>query len=364
VESDYRSTNLVLSNLDGTTLSPSFVSSGATKPGLALALSGDVDVPFARPPSGRAVLIDRYGTDVVTWMDVASAAVLAQLPVGQGFESNPHDYIEIDATHAWISRYGSNVTPGREPFDEGGDLLVVDTTVPAIVGRVAMPEDNAMLLPCPGELNRLGDDVAVTLGRWSRDFALVGDGRVVGVSPATGAVAWSLDIPGLSACGRLMVSPDGSRAAIACSGLYDFNSKRFDAAHSDVVLFDTTARPPVELKRFGASAQLDAGIQPALAFATNALLLGVALDNATSQDRAFLLDVDSGEARHLLDKGAAFVLGTVRCAPGCGNVCLLPDAETRTLHRWRFTGDRSYDVLDDTALESVIGLPPRTIGGI
>jgi hypothetical protein len=364
VESDYRSTNIVVSHLDGTTLSASFVSSGATKPGLALALSGDVDVPFGRPRSGRVVLIDRYGTNVMTWMDVASGAVLAQLPLGQGFESNPHDYVEIDDTHAWVSRYGSNVTPGGQPFDEGGDLVVLDTTMPSIVGRIAMPEENPSLLPCPGELNWLADTVVVTLGRWSRDFTMAGDGRFVGVSPLTATIAWSVDVPGLSACGRLMVSPDGRRAAIACSGQYDFDAKRFDATHSDIVLFDVTTRPPVELKRFGASAQFDAGIQPTLAFASNAMLMGLALDNGTSHDRAFLLDVDSGEVRSLLEKSAAFVLGTVRCAPGCGDICLLPDADTRTLHRWRFTGDRSYDVLDDAPVESVIGLPPRTIGGI
>lgn len=364
VESDYRSSNIVVSSREGTTLSPSFVSSGATKPGLALALSGDVDVPYVRPHSGRLVILDRYGTNVVTWMDVESGAVLAQLPIGQGFESNPHDYLEMDANHAWVSRYGSNVTPGRQPFDEGGDLLVLDTISPSIVGRIAMPEENASLLPCPGGLNWLGGDVVVTLGRWSRDFAMAGDGRLVGVSPLTASVAWTVDVSGLDACGRLMVSPDGRRAAIACSGTYDFDNKRFDVTHSDVVLFDATTRPPFELKRFGASARLGAGIQPALAFATNTTLVGVALDAASGQDRAFSLDVDSGEVVLLLSKAASFVLGGLRCSPGCGDICLLCDADTRTLHRWKFTSDRAFDVLDDAPLESIIGLPPRTMGGL
>ena len=39
VTSDFKSTNIAISSLDGVTQSPSFVSSGATKPGLALALS-------------------------------------------------------------------------------------------------------------------------------------------------------------------------------------------------------------------------------------------------------------------------------------------------------------------------------------
>ncbi|HEY3595231.1 MAG TPA: hypothetical protein VGL13_15200, partial [Polyangiaceae bacterium] len=293
VESDYRSTNIVVSDVSGVTVSPSFVSSGATKPGLALALSGDVDVPFVRPSSDRVVTLDRFGTNVITWMDVATGTVVAQLPVGQGFESNPHDYIEVDATHAWVSRYGSNATPGQQPFDEGGDLLIVDTQAFSIIGRIAMPEETGNFSPCPGELNRLGSDVVVTLGRWSRDFSMAADGRFVGVSPATGAIAWTVDLPGLTACGRLMISPDGRRAAIACSGLYNFDAKQFDAAHSDVVLFDATTTPPVPLKRFGLAASLNAGIQPILAFGSNSMLIGVALDNGTAKDRAFSLDVDS-----------------------------------------------------------------------
>lgn len=227
-----------------------------------------------------------------------------------------------------------------------------------------MPEENQALLPCPGGINRLGENVVVTLERWSRDFTMVGDGRFAVVSPRTNAILSIVDLPGVSACGRLAVSPDGRRAAMACSGRYDFNSKRFDTAHSDVVLLDATTTPPAPLQRFAAAARLDAGIQPMLAFASDAMLMGVALDNATGQDRAFTLDVESGELGALLAKNASFVLGGLRYAPGCNDICLLCDADTRVLHRWQFTGPRTFMPLDDAAVESVIGLPSRTMGGL
>ena len=100
-----------------------------------------VNVPVVPPASGRVVILDRYGTNVITWMNLADASVLNQLPVGTGFESNPHDYVEVSATTAWITRYGTNATPGQEPFDQGGDLLIVDTSKYTITGRIAMPEE-------------------------------------------------------------------------------------------------------------------------------------------------------------------------------------------------------------------------------
>jgi hypothetical protein len=87
---DYTSTQIALSTLDGTTLSPAFLSTASMKAsGLAFALSGDVALPNVTPASGSVVLMDRYGTNVITWADPSSAKVFAQLPVGIGFESNP-----------------------------------------------------------------------------------------------------------------------------------------------------------------------------------------------------------------------------------------------------------------------------------
>jgi hypothetical protein len=365
VNSDYKSTNIAIAKLDGTVLSSSFVSSGATKPGLALALSGNVDVPHLAPRSGQVVLMDRFGTNVLTWMDLEQATVTAQLPIGTGFESNPHDYLEVDHHRALVSRYGSNPTPGAEPFDAGGDLLVIDLSGPAITGRIAMPEEDPSLLPRPSGMTWLNYTVVVTLGRWSSDYSLVGHGRLVAVSPATDSLAWTVDIQGLYNCGRLAVSPSGTLGAIACSSQYDKTAKKFDPATSDIVIYDLTVTPPQEQRRLGVAPALGAGIQLPLAFASEDTLLALTYGgNATSGDTAFAVSAVTGQITPLAEATQRYVFGGIHCSPGCGNLCLLSDAERNRLRRWAVGEDGTFTALDDLTVDTVVGLPPRSIGGL
>ncbi len=364
VTSDYESTNIAVSSLDGTTLSGSFVSSGATRPGLALALSGDVDVPLVAPASGRLLLIDRYGTNVLTWMNVADATVIAQLPVGTGFQSNPHDYVEIDATHAYVSRFGTNPNPGQQTFDQGGDVLIVDTKAPALVGRIAIPEENPALQPCPDLMTWIGREVVLTLGRWSADFSQVGDGRFVGLSPSSHAIDWTVNVTGLQSCGRVALSPSGSVAAIACSSSENMTTHQFDPTLSDIVVYDAMQTPPTEVRRLGLGMKLGAGIQPAIAFAgEDALVATTYGGNATPGDTVFAVSVTTGDVTALGQSTMPYVLGGLHCAPGCGDVCLLSDAEANKLRRWRFTGG-TFTPLDDATVDTIVGLPPRDIGGL
>ncbi|WP_437873228.1 YncE family protein [Sorangium sp. So ce363] len=365
VTSDYQSTNIAVSALDGTTLSPSFVSSGAAKPGLSLALSGDVDVPGAAPPSGRVVLLDRFGTNVITWMDLETAEVLAQLPVGQGFESNPQDYIEVGADRALVSRYGSNPSPGVEPFDEGGDLLIVDTKEYSIVGRIALPEEEEGLLPRPSGMARVGDDVVVALGRLAADLSTAGEGRFVGVSPEQGAVTWTVDVQGLYGCGRLAVSPSGERLAVACSSRFDAEAMEYDPATSDIVIYDARTSPPEEIERLGVARALGAAVQPTLAFASEDVLLGTAYaGGAFAGDRAFSVSIATGEVTTLAEATQSYAFGGVHCSPGCGDVCLLSDAERSKLRRWKVAANGALEPLEDATVDTEIGLPPRGIGGL
>ncbi len=364
VTSDFKSTNIAISKLDGTTLSGSFVSSGATKPGLALALSGDVDVPRVAPASGRVVLIDRYGTDVLTWMKLMDASVIAQLPVGTGFESNPHDYVEVDAKRAYVTRFGTNPTPGQHPFDQGGDLLIVDTTTPAITGRIAIPEENPALQAAPDVMTWLGKEVVVTLARASADFSQTGDGRFVGVSPSTDAIDWTVNVTGLQSCGRLAVSPSGKIAAIACSSVENFTTSQFDTTKSDIVIYDATQSPPVELRRLGVGMKLMSGIQPILAFASDDLIVGMTYGgNATPGDTAFSVTATTGDVTSLAEATMSFVFDGIHCSPGCGDVCIMSDAEKNKLRRWQLVAGTLMPLSDET-VDTTVGLPPRDIGGL
>jgi hypothetical protein len=362
--SDYKSTNIAIAGIDGTTLSDSFVSSGTVAPGLTLALSGDVDVPLVAPASGRVVLIDRYGTNVLTWMDLTKATVLAQLPVGTGFEANPHDYIEVDSTRAFVSRYGSNPTPGQQPFDHGGDLLVVDTSKFAITASIAIPEENPALQPCPDTMNWLGADVVVTLGRISADFMTVGDGRFIGVSPATNAIDWTVTVTGLQTCGRVVVSPSGTRAAIACSSTANAETGEFDLSQSDIVVYDATMTPPKEVKRLGVATALGSAVQPQIAFASEDVLLALTYGgNATAGDTVISVSATTGAVTMLGAATMSYAFGGVVCSPGCGDVCLVGDAERNALRRWQMSSG-ALTPLADVTVDPTVGLPPRDIGGL
>ncbi len=362
--SDYTSTDIAIAKTDGTTLSGAFVSSGSTIPGLSLALSGDVDVPFVPPASGRVVVIDRYGTNVLTWMDLAKATVLAQLAIGTGFDANPQDYVEVDATRAFVSRYGTNPAPGQQMYDQGGDLLVVDTTQYAITGRIPMPEENPALQPSPAGMNWIGKDVVVTLQRLSSDFSQIGDGRFVGVSPATNSIDWTVDIAGLQNCGRVVVSPSGNTAAIACSSMADA-SGAYDPSESDIVVYDATQSPPVEKKRLGLGVSLNAGIQPQIVFASEDEILALTYGgNATSFDTVFAVSASTAAVTQLGAATMPFVLGGVYCTPGCGDVCLLADAEQNALRRWQVSNGGTFTALSNQPVDPTVGLPPRDIGGL
>jgi hypothetical protein len=367
--SDYTSTNISALSPLGALLSQSVISSGSAPPGLTTALSGDVVFPSAAPASGKMVLIDRFPNSVLTWVEPTTGAVIRQLAVGTGFAANPQDYLELSTNKAYVSRYESNPTPGQTAFDAGGDLLIVDPERTAITGRVelATAADGAFL-PRADRLLLVGSEVWVSLQRFDADFKTAGDARLVGVDPTSDAVSWTLDLPGVANCGGVARSPSGKVAALACSGVasdLDTAQNPAPTLRSDIVLLDATRAPPVVLKQFAAAATLGAPIGSTLAFASETLLVSVALGDSTASrtDLAFTIDTSLGTPQRLLDAGAAFAFGDVRCAPGCSDLCFLADAQANALHVWKAAGatlTQEPSVVTDPS----IGLPPRAIGAL
>jgi hypothetical protein len=128
---------------------------------------------------------------------------------------------------------------------------------------------------------------------------------------------------------------------------------------------DATVRPPVELQRFDAAAQLGAQLGSTLAFASETQLVSVAMGDASTNlnDVAFTFDTSEGTAQPLLDAGTAFSLGDVRCAPGCTDLCFLADAQANSLHVWQATAEGLSEQAPVQA-DRNIGLPPRAIGAL
>jgi hypothetical protein len=368
--SDYLSTQVALLAPDGTPASESFISSGSTKASqVAAPLSGDVVVPSNRSASDEVVLIDRYGTNVITWVDERTARVRTQLPVGTGFESNPYDYIELPDGRAYVARFGENPRHGKQRFDRGGDLLVLDPRVPEILGRVELRADGDPLPARPSALAPVGELVWVTLGRQSLDFKTQGDAEIVGVHPSSDRVVFRHSLKGLGGCGRAALSPSGETAAIACTGKIDSAGNLEDSSQSGIVLLDATVTPPLELGRIDAYEALGASPQSDLEFASETVLLGKTQTplGGEGNNRLFSLDLPSASFEILreassssngLGRGLAF--GGLYCNARCSGVCLLADIESGLLRR--FDAEDSLAELEPVRLGASSGLPPVALG--
>jgi hypothetical protein len=368
--SDYLSTQVALLAPDGTPASESFISSGSTKASqLAAPLSGDVVAPSNRSASDEVVLVDRYGTNVVSWVDERTARVRAQLPIGTGFESNPYDYLELEDGRAYIARFGENQRPGGEPFDQGGDLLVLDPKLPEIVGRVELRAEGDPLPARPVALAPVGELVWVSLAKRSIDFEVQGDSELVGVDPASDSVVFRHTLEGLRGCGRAALSPSRDIVAIACTGQIDFDGNPEDPARSGVVLLDVTLAPPSEIRRFDAYEALGAPPQSDLEFASAGVLLGKSQTplGGTGNNRLFSLDLETSRFEILreassTDDGLGFGLafGGLYCNARCSSVCLLADIEAGLIRR--FDGEDGLAELKPVRVGASSGLPPVGLG--
>ena len=179
VRSDYQSTQVSLVNDGGAVTSASIVSSGTRAPGATSALSSDVVLPHDPPASGALVLIDRYPNGIVTWLDAESGAVEGQLNVTPGFGSNPHDYLEITPNKAYVTRFETNRAPGRVPFDEGGDILVIDPSQRSLSKRIELSAYGGAVDPRPDRMTLANGRAYVTLSRLDASFERAEDGLVV-----------------------------------------------------------------------------------------------------------------------------------------------------------------------------------------
>ena len=362
VSTDYASTSVAVLGEGGAVLSGAMISSGSAGTGTSAALSGDVVLPREAPTSGHLVLLDWYPNAVLTWLDVEQGRVLGQARVATGFPSNPHDYVEVGPTKAYVSRYGKNPKPGREPMDAGDDVLVLDTRTFAITGRIDLGAYGDGFLARPDWMARLGSTVLLLLGRTDASYKSAGDGRIVGLDPATDTAVFAVDLPSVANCGGFDVSPSKRSLGVSCTGLFADGAGQL--ARSDVVVLDATTTPPTVRRRYAIAATLGAPLAPALAFDGEARLLGVAYGDlaAGRGDVLFALDLGSGELRKLATSGRPFTFGDVRCSP-CAGACLFADAERGTVRRFQWNGVE-YAELPEVRIDAAGGLPPRSLGAL
>ena len=242
VHSDYQSSAVSLLDRDGKVLKDGCINSGTGSPGLSMTLSGDVVLPSQIAATSAIALVDR-GYSTLTWIDPTTCAPLRQLAVGTGFKANPHDYVELSASKAYVTRYEKNSAAGAVAFDGGNDLLIVDPSRPKIVGRIDLgPSAPTGVLPRADRALLVNGKVYVALNASDAKYGANATGRLVVVDPALDQVTSTLDLPGTKNCGALAYLPADKKLLVACNGDYGDGSKQ--AASSGVVTLDLGVSPP------------------------------------------------------------------------------------------------------------------------
>lgn len=368
VATDYYSTEIALLSLDGEIRDPSFLSTASTQTdGLAFPLSGDVSVPLGA--SGELIVLDRYGTNVVSFVNPKTGDVRAQLAVGMGFESNPYDYLQVSSNEGALVRLGKNPSPGSEKFDDGGDLLFIDSQKASVKSSVVF-EDYDGLPPGPSHISRIGDELFVTLDRNALDFSSMGETMLVPVSLETRKAGKPVLLKGLKSCSSLVPVPGRDEVAIACTGRVTITGEVEQLSQSALVFFDAKTRPLKELRRISAKKIAGEPLQNQVVFASDtiALLRTQTAYGGTLNSRLLALDLESEKVTELLEaepdsmgRGRGLAFGTIHCAPECGDICLMPDSSRNEIVRISTAGSVPT-LLDPVSIDEGAGLPPTGLG--
>lgn len=368
VSSDYLSSEVALLFPDGEPATSSLVSSASsTATGLAAAFSGDIGVFPVPSRPGEIAIVDRFGTNVISFVDTRTAEVRAQLPVGTGFEANAQSYLELDAQRAVVPRLGQNSEPGREPFDEGSDLLLIDPSLPKVTGSLPLPRKDGFI-PAPSAATLVGDDVLVTLQHAEPGFGGMAEGELVAIARATWEQRYRLPLSGSKNCGKVEQSPSRALLAVACEGYIDRRGNAVEPETSALVLLDPRQDPPVIVRRFSALELFGGPIQASVELVTDelALLKTQTALGAEQDNQLFSLNLETGETVHLASAepdangaGVGIAFGGMSCGAGCGDPCLVCDRSRGSVLRFRLRGAALE--ADEPVVIHGAGLPPLGI---
>jgi hypothetical protein len=322
--SDYQSTAVSLLDRNGNVVKDGCINSGTGGPGLTKTLSGDVALPSQISATSAITLVDR-GNSTLVWIDPTTCAPLRQLAVGTGFKANPHDYVELSASKAYVPRYEQNLAATSAPgdFDDGNDLLIVDPTQPKIVGRIDLtPFAPAGVLPRADHALLADGKVFVSLNASNAKYGSNATGRLVMVDPSADQVIGTVDLPGTKNCGAMTYLPADKKLMVACTGDYgDANQ----ADGSAVVTLSLAATPPVVIAKVAASSV--GGLifsNSTVAALDGNSVLGVTMGDFsnTPPDSLWLLPQDGTSPSKIFDSAEAYSLGAVLVDAERGRVFL------------------------------------------
>lgn len=358
-----QSANIGLMDGSGTVLSSSILSTASSPVGLTTALGGDLVFPTSPSNTSEIVVLDRFPRSVLTWLDVTTASVRAQLSVATGFSSNLHDYVQLSHDRALVTRFDSNPRPGREAFDAGGDLLVIDPSRPAILRRIdvasALPKEPPYF-PHPDRAVLSGHDVFVVVPYYDSNH-YSGSSYLALIDPDTENVRDWLRLPDASGCSGIAPFPNHQGIAVICSGRWQGTLKASSMSSSVVGVGTSGGLHEIWRVQAGSTDGRAFGFVINFADADHVVLSRQGqLGPPVLNDSIELIDVRTGSRRNLLDSaGQPSSLTVGPCLPSCGQ-CFFADASRGQVVRADF-GANGQPTLHKFSWPDPVGLSPHVL---
>ena len=379
VSSDFSETSIAVLDDDFGIVDESWINSGTTFPGLVATLSGDVVLPTRQAGDGTLTIVDRLFTDVVSRFFVPSGNLDGQVRT-QGdvsdFSSNPHDFIFVDETSAWVTRFEENLDPNAEPVNQGNDLLEVDPTTMTLTGRridlsglnttgtaegdMGPVEVEVFARPDRGVL--VGSTLVVGLARLSGAFNAAGPGMVAVVDLDEQSVEGLLLGEGLANCGDVVPVPGApSLVMVSCVGFAQpFGEETQTRASAGVILLEVDSDGATIETTWRASTDEDSAIAVENLVALDASrVVAVDFGSETAPDALYLMNIDTGDQALLHESEEAFQIGPSAYDP-VDDRLYVPDAGANEVVEFEVETDTANE-LGSIQIAPSIGFPPRAV---
>jgi hypothetical protein len=381
VSSDFSESSIATLDADFEILSESWIDSGTTYPGLVATLSGDVDLPTTQQGGGTFTFIDRFFTDVVSQFYVPSGNLNGQTRTqnaGADYSSNPHDFIAVSETSAWVTRYEPNLDPMADEEDAGTDLIELDPSSMTRTGRrIDLSEfDTTGTAPGDVELDVYArPDRGVVVG----STLVVGLDRLSSVAEAAGpGLAAIIDLEdesveglplgdGIANCGNVTPVPGSpDKVVIGCVGFANpFGDAEQTRASAGFVLLDVGEDGATIETTWRASSSERSSVAVNNHVVLDASrVVGVQFGGGElgPVDEVQITDIETGEQTLVYEATGAFQLGQAAYDPTTGRLYVpnAPFGSAGEVLVFEVTEDE-VTPLDSVTIDPGLGFSPRSV---
>lgn len=346
---------------DGEVIEDNWVGSTTENDDLRSPLSEDVVLPSVSESRRYLTTIER-GLGVVTRFDLEDGSVIGQLRTDKSdeddeaaYHSNPQDVAYVSEESAWVSRWAANSDEDADEDEQGSDLIEFDPkTMERTERRVDLSELSAEVEEAqydeegmvtgmvtsvaharPAIIAQASGHLVVSLVR-STDSYSYAEGMVAVVDPQSAELVESFALEGLSNCGDVRNVPgESAHVVILCTGAWGDGG-----AGAGIVELEIADDGGVEIVHAFKIAEHEAAANTnsSLGVIESGLVVAVAAgeldaDGAVmTPDKAYLVDLDSGEQTEIWASEGAYSLGIPAFDAESG-MLLLPDAgDTESLY--------------------------------